>query len=78
MTANSHDGFSGRDARRPPWSFPASPSPANAAVAAVVATATKAARLRELDVDAEVLAQRGLRYERLDQIMMEHLLGARG
>jgi xylose isomerase len=41
-------------------------------------TREKAARLRDLDVDAEVLAQRGLRYERLDQIMMEHLLGARG
>jgi len=41
-------------------------------------TREKAARLRALDVDAEVLAQRGLRYERLDQIMMEHLLGARG
>jgi xylose isomerase len=38
----------------------------------------KAARLRALDVDPEELAQRGLGYERLDQTMMEYLLGARG
>jgi xylose isomerase len=33
--------------------------------------------LRGLDLDPTSLAQRGLRYERLDQIMVEHLLGFR-
>jgi xylose isomerase len=41
-------------------------------------TRDKAAKLRALDVDPEQLARRGLRYERLDQIMMEYLLGVRG
>jgi xylose isomerase len=41
-------------------------------------TRDKAARLRALDVDVQERAGRGLRYERLDQIMMEHLLGVRG
>jgi len=41
-------------------------------------TRDKAARVRALDIDPEALARRGLRYERLDQIMMEYLLGARG
>ncbi|MBM4013521.1 MAG: xylose isomerase [Planctomycetes bacterium] len=36
-----------------------------------------AARLRALDLDAAATARRGLRYERLDQLMIEHLLGAR-
>jgi xylose isomerase len=37
----------------------------------------KAARLRRLPVDAAALGARGLRYEKLDQLMMEHLLGVR-
>jgi hypothetical protein len=41
-------------------------------------TRDKAARLRVLDADVQQLAGRGLRYERLDQIMMEYLLGVRG
>jgi xylose isomerase len=40
--------------------------------------ADKVARLRALDLDAEAIAARGLRYERLDQLLMEHLLGVRG
>ena len=31
-----------------------------------------------LAVDVDGIARRGLRYERLDQLAMEHLLGARG
>lgn len=38
----------------------------------------KAKRLRGLEHDPDALARVGLGYERLDQIMMEHLLGARG
>ena len=34
--------------------------------------------LRGLDLDPQVLAARGKRYERLDQLAVEHLLGARG
>jgi xylose isomerase len=41
-------------------------------------TPRKAAALRDLDVDPDALGARGLRYERLDQVMLEHLLGARG
>jgi xylose isomerase len=37
----------------------------------------KARRLREMPHDPDALARAGLGYERLDQIMMEHLLGAR-
>ena len=37
-----------------------------------------AAALRAADIDPDAVAARGLRYERLDQLMMEHLLGARG
>jgi xylose isomerase len=33
--------------------------------------------VRALSLDPDQLAKRGLGYERLDQIMMEHLLGAR-
>ncbi len=40
-------------------------------------TRDKAARLRRLPVDAAALGARGLRYEKLDQLMMEHLLGVR-
>jgi xylose isomerase len=31
--------------------------------------------LRRLDLDVEALGARGLRYERLDQLLIEHLLG---
>ena len=41
-------------------------------------SADKARRLKEVDFQPDRLAQRGLCYERLDQIMTEHLLGARG
>jgi xylose isomerase len=37
-----------------------------------------AERLRTADIDPDSLAARGLRYERLDQLMTEHLMGARG
>lgn len=40
-------------------------------------TRDKAARLRGLALDPSAVAKRGLRYERLDQLMMEHLLGVR-
>jgi xylose isomerase len=39
--------------------------------------AETAAALRELEIDVDAVAARGLRYERLDQIMMEHLMGVR-
>ena len=41
-------------------------------------TPEKAAALRRLEVDVDAIAGRGLGYERLDQLMMEHLLGVRG
>jgi len=41
-------------------------------------SAGKAGKLRALELDPDALARRGLRYERLDQLMMEHLLGVRG
>lgn len=33
--------------------------------------------LRAVEIDANAIAKRGLRYERLDQLMIEHLLGVR-
>jgi xylose isomerase len=41
-------------------------------------TPAKAEALRALDLDVDALGRRGLRYERLDQLMVEHLMGARG
>ena len=41
-------------------------------------TPEKAAGLRAADIDVDAIAERGLRYERLDQLMMEHLMGVRG
>jgi xylose isomerase len=41
-------------------------------------TRAKAAKLRALDIDVDRVAARGLGYERLDQIMTEHILGVRG
>jgi len=38
----------------------------------------KAAALRALELDADAMGQRGLRYERLDQLLVEHLMGVRG
>ena len=38
----------------------------------------KAAALKGLDIDVDQVSQRGLRYERLDQLLVEHLLGVRG
>jgi xylose isomerase len=40
-------------------------------------TPAKAAQLRALDLDVDALGERALRYERLDQLMVEHLMGAR-
>jgi xylose isomerase len=40
-------------------------------------TREKVAKLRALPLDPTAIASRGLRYERLDQLMMEHLLGVR-
>ena len=37
----------------------------------------KVRALRDLDLDPDACANRGLRYERLDQLMMEHLMGVR-
>ncbi len=34
--------------------------------------------LRAVSIDADAVARRGLGYEKLDQLMMEHLLGVRG
>jgi hypothetical protein len=31
-----------------------------------------------MDIDVDAIAARGLRYERLDQLLVEHLLGVRG
>ena len=39
------------------------------------ATATS---LKNMEIDTDAVAKRGLRYERLDQLLVEHLLGARG
>jgi xylose isomerase len=41
-------------------------------------TKEKAARLRRLPLDPVALGKRGYAYEKLDQLMMEHLLGVRG
>jgi xylose isomerase len=41
-------------------------------------SAGKARKLRATELDPDALARRGLKYERLDQLMMEHLLGVRG
>lgn len=41
-------------------------------------TAAKVKKLRATRIDVDATARRGLGYERLDQLMMEHLLGARG
>ncbi|MEM6671942.1 MAG: xylose isomerase [Planctomycetota bacterium] len=38
----------------------------------------RAERLRGLDIDAEALGVKGLGYERLDQILVEHMMGVRG
>ncbi len=40
--------------------------------------AEKLAQLEALELDPEALAQAGKRYERLDQLAMEHILGVRG
>ncbi|MDP6539022.1 MAG: xylose isomerase [Planctomycetota bacterium] len=39
--------------------------------------AGRAEALRGVECDVDAIAQRGLRYERLDQLMMEHLMGVR-
>ena len=41
-------------------------------------SAAKAAALASAAIDADAVAQRGLGYERLDQLLVEHLLGVRG
>ncbi len=41
-------------------------------------TRAKSAKLRAADIDVDRVAARGLRYERLDQLMTEYILGARG
>jgi xylose isomerase len=38
----------------------------------------KAKALRSAAIDAVAVAKRGLGYERLDQLTIEHILGARG
>ncbi len=40
-------------------------------------TKKRAERLHTLELDTGAIAQQGLRYERLDQLMIEHLLGVR-
>jgi xylose isomerase len=37
-----------------------------------------ASSLLGMDIDVDAIAARGLRYERLDQLLVEHLLGVRG
>jgi len=41
-------------------------------------TREKAAKLKGAALDPDELGRKGLRYEKLDQLMMEHLLGVRG
>lgn len=41
-------------------------------------SAANAARLRDASIDVDAVASQGLRYERLDQLLVEHLMGARG
>jgi xylose isomerase len=41
-------------------------------------SAAKVKKLRALSIDAAALGRKGLGYERLDQLTVEHLLGARG
>jgi xylose isomerase len=52
---------------------------ADAAIDPLVAaySPANADALRALDVDPDAIARRGLRYERLDQLLTEHLLGVR-
>ena len=38
----------------------------------------KAEALGKLSIDVDATAERGLGYERLDQLLIEHLLGVRG
>ncbi len=38
----------------------------------------RASKLLALKIDVDAVAKRGLQYERLDQLMVEHLLGVRG
>ena len=40
-------------------------------------SAANAAALRAQEIDVDSISKKGLQYERLDQLMMEHLLGAR-
>ncbi|MCK5940468.1 MAG: xylose isomerase [Planctomycetes bacterium] len=40
-------------------------------------TRDKASSIKNLDIDVDAISQRGLRYERLDQLLIEHLLGIR-
>ena len=40
-------------------------------------SAERAAALRDLDIDAAAVGAEGLGYERLDQLLVEHLMGAR-
>ncbi len=51
---------------------------ASHAKAVAMYSKTAASRLRLEEFDAEALAARGYRYERLDQIAIEHLAGVRG
>jgi xylose isomerase len=41
-------------------------------------TKDKAAKLKAMAIDADAVSKRGLGYERLDQLLVEHLLGVRG
>ena len=38
----------------------------------------QAQKLKALPIDADAVSKRGLGYERLDQLLVEHLLGVRG
>ena len=40
-------------------------------------SADKARKLRGIEIDVDAVASRGLGYERLDQLLIEHLLGIR-
>ena len=40
-------------------------------------SADNATSIKALEIDADTIGARGLRWERLDQILMEHLFGAR-
>ncbi|MHC5069909.1 MAG: xylose isomerase, partial [Planctomycetota bacterium] len=56
------------------------PNSSDAALDALTSAYSREAadRLRAMDLQPDERARRGLRYERLDQLLTEHLMGVRG